>query len=284
MKFRKITSQSNHNPKRLNSRRRSFLWQTGAAVSAVFASAAAGMARPGAQANTTLQDQVERLSGRLGILEDENAIRELHRYYGYYLDKGMHREIVELFADAGAVVFNGGIFMGKEQGVRRLYVDYFGRGFTGGRHGPVHGFLLDHTQTQNAVEIAADRNTAIARFHCLMQARAPVDPDSPHLDMARLQGQDIVQWWEGGIYENTYVKHGSVWKIQRLEYRPVWQADYAQGRAYGRPGYIRPFARTWPEDPIGPDRLIPPVPEQPGGLNVVSFQQPHPVTEKLWKT
>ncbi len=279
----KMTPESDSSPKQPNADRRSFIRKTGAVLSAGLASAIAGVSKPNPDEDMPLKEQVDRLSNQLGILEDTNAIRKLHQDYGYYLDNGMHEEIVNLFAGDGEVYFNGGIFIGRDQGVRRLYVDHFGRDFTAGKNGPAHGFLLDHTQKQDAVEVAPDRKTAQARFHCLMQARTRDTSEFPMMEMARLQGQGILQWWEGGVYEISYVKYRDTWKIKKLDYRTMWQADYALGRTYGKPGVVPPFSKTYPDDPIGPDKLIAATPTLPADQDVVSFHYPHPVTGELWK-
>ena len=91
-----------------------------------------------------LEKKLEEMNNRVGILEDTQAIINLHHAYGYYIDKCLYEDVVDLFADDGEVHFFGGIFRGKEQGVRRLYVGNFLQGFTGGKPGPVYGFLLDH--------------------------------------------------------------------------------------------------------------------------------------------
>jgi hypothetical protein len=279
-----LASRSNGGPKQPGVERRSFIWKTGAALSAVLASAVAGASKPQADEKETLKEQVDSLSNQLGILEDANAIRKLHQAYGYYLDKRIYEEVVKLFADDGEVYFNGGIFVSKDKGVRRLYVDHFGRGFSGRNGGPMHGFLLDHTQQQDTVDVAADRKSAKARFHCFMQAGAPVASESSLMEMARLQGQGILQWWEGGVYENSYVKDGDIWKIKKLDYRAIWQADYALGWSYARPGYVPPFSKTYPEDPAGPDKLMAATPELRPDTDVMAFRYPHPVTGDLWMT
>jgi hypothetical protein len=269
-------------PKQPNTGRRSFIWKTGSALSAVLASALAGISKPRSDGTEALRERVDRLSKQLGILEDTNAIRKLHHAYGYYLDKGIWEEIVNLFADDGEVYFNGGIFEGKNRGVRRLYIDYFGGGFAGNNFGPIQGFLLDQTQEQDVVEVAPGRKCAKARFHCLMQMAAKVVSDSPLMEMARQQGQGILQWWEGGIYDNSYVRDGDVWKISKLDYRALWQADYALGWAYSKPGYIRPFSKAYPENPTGPDKLIVPAAQLQLRAELVAFHYPHPVTGRLW--
>jgi hypothetical protein len=70
------------------------------------------------------------LEHRLGVLEDVHAIRRLQHAYGYYLDKCLYDEVVDLFSDAGEVAFMGGLFRGKA-GLCRLYCDRFRRNFTG---------------------------------------------------------------------------------------------------------------------------------------------------------
>src|SRR5579884_193773 len=110
-----------------------------------------------------LQAQVERLSAEVGLLQDVHAIRRLQHAYGYYLDKCLYDEVVDLFSEDGEVRFMGGAFRGKA-GLRRLYCERFRKRFTGGYNGPVYGFLLDHLQMQDIVDVAPDRGSAQARF------------------------------------------------------------------------------------------------------------------------
>jgi len=213
-----------------------------------------------------LEKQVRELSNQIGILEDVHAIRRLHHAYGYYIDKCLYDETVDLFADGGEVRFMGGIFKGKA-GVRRLYVDRFRKNFTNGKNGPVFGFLLDHPQMQDVIDVASDRKTAKARFRCTMQA-------GRH---EKAEGQTR-QWWEGGLYENSYLRENGVWKIQILNYRPVWHADYETGWAHTRPQYVPFFSETYPKDPAGPDELENPKPVLWPDTDVLPFHYPHPVT------
>ena len=63
------------------------------------------------------------------------------------------------------------------------------------------------------------------------------------------------QFMEAGIYENDYVNVDGVWKIQRLDYMMQWQGDYENGWAHTT-AHLQPAAKTFPEDPLGPDRLL----------------------------
>ena len=105
---------------------------------------------------SALRRQLEQLSNEIGTLRDVHAVRRLQHAYGYYLDKCLYDEVVDLSCDSGEVRFMGGIFKGKA-GVKRLYCDRFRQNFTGGHNGPVYGFLLDHRGSPALVTWNADR-------------------------------------------------------------------------------------------------------------------------------
>lgn len=222
-----------------------------------------------------LEQKVEQLSKQIGILEDTHAIRRLHHVYGYYLDKCLYNEVVDLFAENGEMRFMGGIYKGRE-GVKRIFLGRFQKNFTNMHNGPIYGFLLDHLQMQDVVDVAPDGLTAKARFRCFMQA-------GHHETAAPVTKQWTDQWWEGGVYENEYVKENGVWKIQVLNYRGLWHADFTTGWAHTPPNlYPNPKA-TYPDNPNGPDELITnPAPVLWPDTDVVPFHYPHPVTGKWW--
>ena len=85
--------------------------------------------------------------------------------------------------------------------------------------------------------------------------------NSQLVQMARLQGEGILKWWEGGIQEISYVKVGDSWKIKGLSYRVISKADYKPGRPYAKPIEVPLLSKIYPADPTGPDRLIAPPPE-----------------------
>jgi len=190
-----------------------------------------------------LLDQVGELQRRVGNLEDVHAIRTLHHKYGYYIDKCLYDEAVDLFADDARVYFLNGIFKGKA-GARRLYCDWFRNLFTQGHNGPIPAFLLDHLQMQDIVDVAPDGLSAKGRFRALMQA-------GQHESKREKIGNFPMQCWEAGIYENEYVKERGVWKIKLLDYNMLWQADYEKGWAHDKP-HLLPLDKTYPENPIRP--------------------------------
>jgi hypothetical protein len=232
----------------LVSGRRSFIWKAGAAMSAAVASTVVGIA--GAKSNPE-----KGAHDRVGMLEDAEAIRRLHQKHASYIDRGMYEQAVDMFADHGEVVFNGGIFIGREKGIRRLYCERFRSGMTGRKIEPAPGFELDPDQQLERVEVAADRKSATGQFPYSIQVGTPMKEDSSLVAMARLQGGGIVQWWEGGICEISCVKTGETWKIRRLAYRASAKADYRPGRLYARQMDATECATCYPVDPMGPDQL-----------------------------
>jgi hypothetical protein len=254
MAILKPTAETGIRPKP-STGRRSFIWKAGAAMSAVAASAVAGFSKTGADRGTGLQDEIDRLSGRLGCIEDANAIRRLQQAYETLLTEGKYGEVAGMFADDAEVLYNGGLFSGKN-GIHRLYCSHFASGLTGKKIEPPPGFALDPAQQFDTVEVAADRRTASGRFPYSMQAGTPMTENSSLVEMARLQGGGIVQWWEGGLCEARYVKSGDTWKITRLEYRAASKADYKPGRTYAKPIDIPAFSSAFPQNPAGPDKLI----------------------------
>ena len=222
-----------------------------------------------------LAERVEQLVNEVGLLNDVQAIRKVQHAYGYYLDKCLYDEVVDLFAPQGEVRFMGGAFKGKP-GLRRLYCERFRRNFTGGHNGPVYGFLLDHLQLQDIVDVAPDRATARGRFRCFMQAGShETKKDAPaHMP---------AQWWEGGIYENQYVREDGVWKILVLNYTAVYHGLYESGWAHTPPQFVPFFSETFPDNPVGPDALVEPRPVIWPETSVVPFHYVHPVTGKTWQ-
>ena len=208
---------------------------------------------------------------RLGILEDIHAVRTLHFKYGYYMDKCLFEEIVELFTEDCEIHFLGGLFRGKA-GARRLY------GSGTGMNGPAHGLIFEHVLAQDIVDVAADRKTALGRFRCFMlggvhESRKDAPPSIPS------------QFWEGGVYENVFAREAGVWKIKVFNYNVIWQANYEDGWAHSKPGtmMVSRFTKTFPDDPRGPDEIITSMPRTWPEMYVVPFHYPNPVTGKWLK-
>ena len=217
-----------------------------------------------------LTARIEKLEHELAIQQDIHQIRRLQYTYGYFIDKSQYHEVVDLFADDGEVWFLGGIFRGKA-GVRRLYVGRFQTLFTQGHNGPRYGWLVDHPQMQLVIDVDSDRRRANGRARSMMQAglHDTAEGDRPAWRRA---------WWEGGIYENSYVREGGVWKIWAVRYFPFWHGTFNEGWAKTPIDYIPNFKKLYPEDPTGPDAFIDPQPRLWPATDTVRFHYPHPVT------
>ncbi len=214
-----------------------------------------------------LKAQIAELSHRTGVLEDIQAIRTLHFKYGYYMDKWLFPEIWDLFAEDGEVHFLNGIFRGR-QGVKRM----FGEGF--GINGPTYGILTDHLQVQDIVDVAPDRMTAKGRFRVFLMGGVHETRKEPTGIPS--------QFWEGGVYENSYVKQNGIWKIKVLNYNLSWQAECEKGWAHSavRILMVSPFTKTFPDNPRGPDALkTEPFRFWPDSY-LVPFHYPHPVKKQ----
>ena len=107
----------------------------------------------------TAEERIAELEHRLGIVEDELAIRRLQHAYGYYLDKCYYDEVVDLFDEDGEVIFIGGVYKGRA-GAARLYTGRFRSRFADGHNGPEFGRLLEHPMLQDFISVAPDRQTA----------------------------------------------------------------------------------------------------------------------------
>ncbi|KAI0480255.1 hypothetical protein GGR56DRAFT_625268 [Xylariaceae sp. FL0804] len=117
-----------------------------------------------------LKKEVSLLRRELQRVSDEAEVRKVHHKYGYYLDKCLYNEVVDMYADHPDtyVEFLGSRYRGKA-GVARLYNGRFKETFVKGRNGPVHGFLLDHLMLQDIVDVDPSGTHAWCRMRALMQ-------------------------------------------------------------------------------------------------------------------
>lgn len=233
----------------MSTNRRSFIWKLGAGASAA-AAATVGMARAEAP-------RADNAAQRLAQLEEEKILRKMHQAFEHAMDGGLHQEVIGMFAEDAQVVFNGGVFSGRDHGVTRLFSERFPSARTGRRMEQAPGFELTVDQQRDSVEVAADLKTAKAAFTYSIQAGAPFETESSLAAMARLHGEGVRTWWEGGVYEVSYRKDvvGS-WKISRLQYNTLSRADYRTGKGYAQPIAIERLAARFPADLQGPDLLV----------------------------
>jgi hypothetical protein len=199
---------------------------------------------------TRLADRIASIDAEAGRIDDYNQLRNLQQIYGFYYDEALWDQVVDLFADDATLeVGLNGLYSGKES-IRRYFL-----GLTGGKQGLVKGQLNIQGQLSPVITLAADGNSALARWRVLIQDG--------------VFGQSAN--WGTGVYENAYVKQNGVWKIRRLQLFMRFYAPYEGGWTrtnaalngrYGkstakadRPASLR--YESWPERFVAPMHYSP---------------------------
>ncbi len=159
--------------------------------------------------------QIDQLTQRVERLEGTRAVKKLQRAFGFYVDRGLWGEAADLFADDGSIEIGvDGVYAGKErirEYLKRLH---------GGQEGLIYGQLNEWVTLQPAISVSADGSSATARWR----------------DLGMLGQYKKHAEWRDGIYENSYVKEGGVWKIRSLRLYVNFLVPYERGWARLQPG------------------------------------------------
>jgi hypothetical protein len=226
--------------------------QRGAAPSAATASAPQSADARVASAREALAD----IEQRATRIDDINEIQNLQGSYGYYTDKMLWDEVVDLFADDGTLEIGpSGVYVGKD-GIRRYLLS-----LSGGKRGPLEGVLYDHFQLQPIVTVADDGRTANGRWRLFL--------------MTGTAGSGSGGNWGEGIYENEYVKENGVWKIRKLHWYATFVAPYEGGWLNTGRQAVEDFAMGRGVTPDGPSSVAH---EPYPGVFVPPFHYPNPVS------
>jgi SnoaL-like protein len=189
-------------------------------------------------------------------VDDVNAIQNLQGSYGYYTDKMLWDEVVDLFADDGTIEIGpSGVYVGKDS-IRRYLLS-----LSGGKQGPLEGVLNDHFQLQPIVTVADDGLTAKGRWRLFL--------------MTGVAGSGSGGNWGEGVYENEYVKENGVWKIRSLHWFADFVAPYEGGWLNADPKAIESYAMG---RGVQPDRPSTVSYEPYPGVFVPPFHYSNPVT------
>lgn len=158
-----------------------------------------------------LKEQLAATQKQVQELKDIHDIEKLNRAYGYYVDKGLWDQVVDLFSDNSTVeIEGGGIYVGKK-GADRLFRQNFGNG----RIGFADGVLFNHPQFQGIVDVDPDGVTAKGRWRTLAQVA--------------WYGKSA--FWNEGVYENEYVKENGVWRFSKMKFWSTYFTPYDKGWA-----------------------------------------------------
>jgi hypothetical protein len=185
-------------------------------------------------------------------MNDEDRVRNLQSAYGYYADRKMWEDVVDLFAANGVVEIGGqGVWQGKA-GVRKWLESI-------GKANLSHGQLNDRIQNDVTITIAPGGNEAFARG----------------LEFGMLGEADQEKgWWEVATFQNRFVKEDGMWKIREMRRFVVMKTDIFQG--WGRNRIVEPA----PTGANAPDAPVPAGDAAGASLGVPAFIANHPVTGK----
>jgi hypothetical protein len=155
-----------------------------------------------------LQQRYRDLAIRAQQLRDEAGVLNVQHSYGYAFDQKDWAAVANLFANDGTLELGQrGVYVGKDR-IRKALGILEGESLADNE---VH----DHLQLATVVHVAPGAMTANAR--------------GVQLSVTGVKGSGAQ--WEEGIFENTYVKHGDVWKIRSVHYYPRVITAYEQGWA-----------------------------------------------------
>ena len=157
-----------------------------------------------------LRERLAKVETRAARVDDIDEIEKLQSSYGFYTDKMLWDEVVDLFADDGTLeIGSSGVYVGKDSIRRYLY------SLSGGKQGPLEGVLFEHFQLQPIVTVEPDGQAAKARWRSLLMTGVYGEPSGGN--------------WGEGTYENEYVKQDGVWKIRTLHWYTTFVAPYKGG-------------------------------------------------------
>ncbi|MBO9499902.1 MAG: serine hydrolase [Novosphingobium sp.] len=152
------------------------------------------------------QATLAQLSARIRTLNDEDTVRNLQAALGFYLDRKMWDDVVDMLDDEGVAQIGDTVYRGKA-GLREWLA-------TMGPAGLAHGQLNDRPQFDTTVWVAPDGNEAWVRG----------------IELGQLGEADQEKgWWEAAAFRNRYVREGGVWKLRELRRYPLFRADYDLG-------------------------------------------------------
>ena len=144
---------------------------------------------------------------RVQALVDAQTVRNLQNAYGYYVDRRMWDDVVDLFAADGVVEVSGvGVYRGKA-GVRRAMQRMGPQGLT-------HGVLNDHLMFDTVVTVSPGGREAFSRG----------------IELGLIgDGDKDISRWEVTVFRNRFVKEAGLWKLREVRLYPHIRADYALG-------------------------------------------------------
>ncbi len=156
-------------------------------------------------------ETLDSLEQRIARLNDEDAVRNLQHAYGYYVDRKMWHDVVDLFAEDCVVQLGGVDVLTGRRGLREAMERM-------GAAGLSHGQLNEHPLFDTIVAVMPGGQEALTRGIELGMV-GEADKGTAH--------------WEINVFRNRFVKEDGLWKLKELRVFPVMRADYADGWGAG---------------------------------------------------
>lgn len=167
-----------------------------------------------------LRERIERLALAVEDAESLRAVKRLQLAYAQHLQGGRWQEAAALLARDGEVQFGEEHLHG-----RAALHDYLRRTMGQGREGLAPKHLNLRMILSPVVNLTEDGH-ALARWH----------------EIAMLGERGRSASWEGGIYENEYVREDGVWRISRLHFYPQYAGSYEAGwRSLSKTPFVVPY-------------------------------------------
>jgi hypothetical protein len=157
-----------------------------------------------------LEAKIKNLELQIRNLQDIRDIEKLQRAYGFYLERWLHQEIIDLFSDSPEVTFSAttGEFKGKER--IKQYFEYMLPKVTS-------EFSHHLMQLSGVIDVDADGKTAKGRWFGFGLPAVPVGKSSP------------IHGFLSGIYEMDYTKENEIWKILTLRWKIIAHLSPKEG-------------------------------------------------------
>ena len=171
------------------------------------------------------------LAKRIARLNNEDAVRNLQNSYGYYVDRRMWDDVVDLFGANASASVGAASYAGKD-GVRRFLERMGPQGLT-------VGILNDRPIFDTIVHVDDNGAEAVARgFEIAMVGDVTAKTAS----------------WEFNLFRNVFAKDpvDGLWKFKAIHLSPLSVANYSAGWGKGSlapqvttpPGFLSTLGRT----------------------------------------
>jgi hypothetical protein len=152
---------------------------------------------------------------QITLMEDVQAIEDVQKMYGYYMDTHQREQVVSLFSEdtESLEIESVGLFLGKK-GVRQFFLE---NDLLKGNETAVPGWInILIMMFQDVIDVAPDGKTAKGRWNTWLAEAMPV-------------GGIPRQQWCQGYYENEYVKEDGQWLFKKLHWNVTIFTSFEAG-------------------------------------------------------